>query len=75
MTDKDTADMIDRCISEIESLRIQVAVLKPRSDAYGMVEQILSLLPRQSQGHGEDIVWKLKRQLEELKPKPEVTEA
>lgn len=71
MTDKDTIDMINQCIDEITRLRNQVALLQPKADAYATVEQILGLLPQPQQGYGVDLVWKLKKQIEGLTPKPE----
>lgn len=71
MTDRDTADMIQRCIEEIEGQRREIATLRPRAEAYTTITQILGLLPQPSQGYGEDLVWRLKRELAELQPKPE----
>lgn len=67
MRDQDTVQMIERCISEIEMLRAQVASLKPKADAYDMMKQVLGLLPQPSQGYGEDLVWRLRRQIDEIK--------
>ncbi|MGK2908789.1 MAG: hypothetical protein ACSLE1_03170 [Sphingobium sp.] len=66
MTDKDVIDMTQRCIEEISMLRDEVARLAPKADAYDAITSILGLLPRPSQGYGEDIVWRLKKQIAEL---------
>lgn len=75
MTDKDVQDMAQLCIEEISMLRSQVAALQPRADAYDSIERILRLIPQPAQGYGEDIVWRLRKQIEELQPKNEVAEA
>lgn len=74
MTDKDTIDMIQRCIEEITMLRNQIAVLRPKADAYDTVTQILGLLPRGEQGYGVDLVWQLRNQIKELQPQPAASE-
>lgn len=70
MTDKDTAEMIQRCIEEITGLQNRLAALAPRADAYEAITKILNLLPQPSQGYGVDIVWQLRKELAELQPKP-----
>lgn len=70
MTDKDTIDMIQRCIEEIEMLRRENDRLRPKAEAYGAITAILGLLPQPTQGYSEDIVWRLRKQIEELQPKP-----
>lgn len=70
MTDRDTADMIQRCIEEIETQRRRIAELEPRAEAYQSIRAVLDLLPRPSQGYGVDIVWQLRKELAELQPKP-----
>lgn len=69
MTDKDTADMINQCISEIQMLQAQVAALTPKAAAYDLITKILGLIPPPSQGYGIDIIWQLRKRLEELQPK------
>lgn len=69
MTDKETAQMIEHCIGEIEALRAHVAELAPAASAYRSITKILGLLPEPSQGFGEDVVWRLRKHLEELRPK------
>lgn len=70
MTDKDTIDMIQRCIEEIETQRREIDRLRPKAEAYEAITSILGLLPQRAQGYGEDIVWRLRKQIEELQPKP-----
>lgn len=71
MTDKDTIEMIEQCIAEIESLRRANAELAPKAHAYDAITQILGLLPGESQGYAPDIVWRLRKQIDELQPKVE----
>ena len=75
MTDKNVAEMIQQCIDEITSLRGQLAMLRPKAEAYDAITQVLGLLPQPPQGYGVDFVWQLRNQLEELQPKPEVASA
>ncbi|HKY80626.1 MAG TPA: hypothetical protein VJM09_04055 [Sphingobium sp.] len=70
MTDKDTIDMIQHCIEEIETLRREIDQLRPKAEAYGAITAILGLLPQTARGYGADIVWRLRKQIEELQPKP-----
>lgn len=73
MTDQDAIQMIERCISEIEMLRRANAEFAPKAHAYDAITQILGLIPGPSQGYAEDIVWRLRKQIEELQPKVEET--
>ena len=70
MTDKDVIDLIQRCIEEIEVLRRDNERLRPKAEAYQAITAILGLLPQPNQGYGDDIVWRLRKQIEELQPKP-----
>ncbi|MDN3278804.1 hypothetical protein QWJ07_31395 [Frankia sp. RB7] len=67
---KEAIEMMQRCKSEIISLRAQIDRLKPKADAYDNLAIVLSLLPRQSVGMGEDVVWTLDKRIRELTPKP-----
>lgn len=49
-------------------LRHEIAILSPKAHAYDQITTVLGLLPKPSQGYGEDIIWRLKKQLEELNP-------
>lgn len=70
MTDRDVIQMAQRCIEEIKTLRAQVAELAPKAHAYDSISQVLDLLPKPSQGYGEDIVWRLQKQIDELRAEP-----
>lgn len=71
MNNRDVADMAERAAEEIEHLRAINAELRPRAEAYDAICAILGLLPKASQGYGEDLAWRLRRQAAELrKPVP-----
>lgn len=65
MHDKEAVEMMQRCKHEIIDLRRQIDILRPKADAYDSVAHILSLLPRQSVGMGEDLVWTLDKRIRE----------
>jgi len=60
MNDKDAADMMLRCAQEIEHQRSIIAALRPRAEAYDAICSILDMLPKKSQGCGEDLAWRLR---------------
>ena len=66
MDDKEAIDMMRRCKNEIVSLRTEIGHLRPKAEAYDDISQILSLLPRRSQGMGEDVVWTLDKRMREI---------
>ncbi|MCK1693684.1 hypothetical protein [Bradyrhizobium sp. 144] len=68
-------EMMTRCKHEIQSLRAQIDRLKPKADAYDNLAIVLSLLPRQSIGMGEDLVWILDKRVRELKSDETTSEA
>ena len=70
MEDKEAIDMMQRCVDEIQTQRRIVEHLSPRAEAYEVIRDIVRMQPRQSQGYGEDLVWRLKKKIEELQPKP-----
>lgn len=70
MSNKEAIDMMLRCKEEIRSLRIAIDRLKPKADAYDNLAAILRLLPQQSVGMGEDMVWILDKRIRELTPVP-----
>lgn len=75
METKEAIEMMTRCKQEIMSLRAQVDRLTPKADAYDKLAIVLGLLPRQSVGMGEDLVWVLDKRMRELQPpKPEPVE-
>lgn len=66
MNDKEAIEMMQRCKIEIVSLRAEIDRLRPKAEAYDDISQILSLLPRRSQGMGEDVVWTLDKRIREI---------
>lgn len=75
METKEAIEMMTRCKQEIMSLRAQIDRLTPKADAYDKLAIVLDLLPRQSIGMGEDLVWVLDKRMRELQlPKPEPVE-
>lgn len=75
MKDQEAIEMMQRCISEIETQRMIVSRLTPNAEAYEVIRDIVRMSPKQSQDYGEDLVWRLRKKIEELQPKPEVTDA
>lgn len=68
MNDKQVIDMAQRCIEEIEQLRRVNAALAPKAEAYDLLKSVVDLIPcRNNRGEGEDIVWRLKRQIADIK--------
>ena len=67
MDNREALQMMARCREEIQSLRAQIARLKPKADAYDNLAIVLNLLPRQSVGMSEDLVWVLDKRMRELK--------
>jgi hypothetical protein len=63
MTPNETIQIMQRCSEEIKSLRKTISVLAPKAEAYDAICCILGLLPRQSQGMGEDLVWRLEKEI------------
>lgn len=70
MRNQDIVDMIERCIAEVEGLRRENDRLRPKAEAYDAIAAILGLLPHPPQGYGEDIVWRLRKQADELRAQP-----
>jgi hypothetical protein len=69
MTDQDVIDMAQRSIEEIEMLRRQNSEMAPKAEAYALILKIIGLIPDRSHSAGEDIVWRLKHQIAELREK------
>ena len=67
MKDKDAIQMMQRCAEEIRQLRRINAELAPKADAYDSLRTVLNLIPQPSQGYGEDLVWKLEKEIEALR--------
>jgi hypothetical protein len=70
ITNKEAIEMMNRCKHEIASLRAEIGHLQPKAAAYDNIAAILRLLPQQSVGMGEDLVWSLDKRIRELTPKP-----
>lgn len=68
---REAIEMMNRCKHEIQNLRARISALEPKADAYDKLAIVLGLLPRQSVGMGEDLVWILDKRIHELQPKPE----
>jgi flagellar biosynthesis regulator FlbT len=66
ITNREAVEMMNRCKDEIMTLRAVIDRLKPKAEAYDNLVIVLSLLPRQSQGMGEDLVWTLNKRIKEL---------
>lgn len=63
----DYKGMLKRGIEEIQTLRSINEKLAPRAEAYDNIVKILGLLPRSDRtGMGEDVIWLMKKRLEEL---------
>lgn len=67
MNDNEAIQMMERSSSEIKALRARIASLEPKAHAYDSICTILGLLPRPSQGYGEDVAWMLDRRIGEIK--------
>jgi len=66
MKDADAIQMMMRCREEIVSLRRQIDRLAPKAEAYDAMTSILGMIPRPSQGFGEDLAWRLEKEIAEL---------
>lgn len=66
MKDQDAIHMMQRCREEIVSLRRQIDRLAPKAEAYDAMTAILGMIPRQAQGYGEDMVWRLEKEIAEI---------
>ena len=69
MQDQAAIQMMQRCREEIVTLRRHIDHLAPKAEAYDAITSILGLLPRQSQGHSEDLAWRLEKEIVELQRK------
>jgi hypothetical protein len=68
MSNREAIEMMNRCICEIKDLRAVIDRLRPKAEAYDNIATVLHLLPRQSTGAGEDLVWVLNYRIRELTP-------
>lgn len=71
MNDKEAIEMMKRASEEIKSLRRTIDHLAPKADAYDAIRQMQDLMPRRSQGMGEDVAWLLDRRIKELTDQPD----
>jgi hypothetical protein len=69
-SDREAIEMMERCISELGSLRAQIDQLRPKADAYDNIATILGLLQKPSQSYGESLTWVLRKRIQELQPQP-----
>lgn len=74
ISNKEAIEMMNRCKHEIMNLRATIDRLQPKADAYDNLAIVLGLLPRQSVGMGENLVWVLDKRIRELSPKPAAVE-
>lgn len=68
ITNAEAIQMMNRCKQEIGGLRAEIDRLRPKADAYDNLAIVLNLLPKCSQGAGEDLVWTLDKRIRELTP-------
>ena len=73
MHDSEAIQMMKRASEEIKSLRRTIDQLAPKADAYDAIRQLQDLMPRRSQGMGEDVAYLLDRRIKELLATPEPT--
>ena len=73
MHDSEAIQMMKRASEEIKSLRRTIDQLAPKADAYDAIRQLQDLMPRRSQGMGEDVAYLLDRRIKELHATPEPT--
>ena len=66
MSNMEAIQMLQRCSEEISMLCAQRDALAPKAEAYDAIVRILSLLPTQSRGYGEDLNWVIKKRIAEL---------
>ncbi len=65
-TEGEMIAVMKRCSEEIKLLRAQIARLEPKAAAYDDLSRVLSLIPRASQGAGEDLALRLDQRVKEL---------
>lgn len=70
MNDKEAIQMMQRCAHDLREARSQINNLAPRAEAYEVIRDIIRMLPKISQGYGEDLVWILEKKIKELQSKP-----
>lgn len=70
ISNQEAIEMMNRCKQEIIGMRATIDRLRPKADAYDNLVVVLGLLPRQSIGMGEDLVWIIDKRIRELTTKP-----
>ena len=73
MNDKEAIEMMQRAHDEIVGLRKRIDQLEPKAAAYETISAIIGLLPRPSQGMSEDLTWRLRQRIAELKQAEKVS--
>lgn len=67
MEDKEAREIMIRCVAELQTQRQVIDKLAPQAEAYELIRDISrAIIPKQSQGYGEDLVWRLKKKIAEL---------
>jgi len=66
MDDKEAIDMMTRCIAELQTQQARITVLEPKAEAYEVIRDVVHLLPKQSRGYGEDLIWIMRKRIKEL---------
>ena len=69
MNETEQIEMMARCSREIKDLRAQIAVLKPKADAYDSLAAVIRMFPSPSQAYGEDLAWLLDKRIREIELK------
>jgi hypothetical protein len=71
MTNEEIGQLLDRAIEEITSLHQRVALLEPKAAAYEDISALLRMTSqRVSFGAGESVLWRLRKEREELRNEP-----
>lgn len=66
MNDIDLKMMIIRTHDEIIRLRRRLEEAEPKARSYDALLQVLDMMPKSSQGFGEDVAWLLKQELDRV---------
>jgi hypothetical protein len=66
MNDKEAIEMMRRASDEIKTLRRTIEQLAPKADAYDAIRQMQDMMPRRTQGYGEDVAYLLDRRIKEI---------
>ena len=66
MENTEAKQMMTRCRNEILELRKRLSEVEPKADAYDQLRAVISMLPKQSQGYGEDVIWIIDSEMKKL---------